>query len=125
MPRSTIAYPFEYKVFDWLNRLSSWARPGEPQTFLLALTHQGEVIRLLFECPTAGWHEELEVLKQRNQPFIFFDPFDYPEYAYFQWFKIDKVTMERLMGAAFQESDFAGGGRKEDTGYPETWGVMY
>jgi hypothetical protein len=60
-----------------------------------------------------------------DTPFLFYDPFDAPEYTWLEWQGIARPIMERLLGQAFVETDFFSlkDGRQQP--YPETWGVMF
>lgn len=125
MPSSTITYPFEYKVFAWMNSLSEWASPGDPQTFIITLNAEGALRTLTFESSSESWHQRIELFKQQRTPFIFFDPFDFPEYAWFEWYEVNQATLERLTDTVFEASDFINSRDQRRIDYPHTWGVMY
>jgi hypothetical protein len=125
VPHSTIAFPFEGKVFEWLDGLCTRLRPGPPQTYLILLDDDGGVQSLSFERPAEHWAAEKDRLRTQDRPFVFFDPFDYPEYAWVEWHRVSRATMERLLGAPFEQQDFVSARDGTTREYPESWGVMY
>ncbi len=59
--------------------------------------------------------------------YIFFDPFDAPEYTWMEWHGITRQMMEARMGSSFEESDFVPvhGPPLAEKGFPESWDVMF
>ncbi|MGD2135118.1 MAG: hypothetical protein PVF27_03115 [Gemmatimonadales bacterium] len=125
MPESTIQFPFEHKIFMWLDAKSAMERPGDPQTFVLRLYEDGSPGELLFDKPEGGWHSYRDRLKEEGRPFVFFDPFDYPEYGWFEWHGVDRAAMEGLLGEPFAADDFVSPKNGERIAYPSDWGVMH
>ncbi len=132
MPHITQAYPFESKVLAFANSLSGrLASAGGDRSFLMELDSDGAVRTLRFECAEGSWRTLKASLDRADTPYIFYDPFDVPEYTWLSWRRIDRPTMERLMGECFEDADFQkhpqATSRAPDlisNEYPESWGVM-
>mgnify|MGYP001392111205 CR=1 FL=1 len=126
---------FEGKVKGFASHLSVHLTGVEEwgQTFLMVLNADGTVRTLHFECLEGGWLQLTERLDQAETPYLFYDPFEGPEYTYLSWRGIDRSTMERLIGGRFEDADFVkvpgsssrAGDLKPPNKYPETWGVMF
>ena len=133
MPRVTQAYPFEWKVLGFASSLSSrLASGGGDRSFLMELDSDGAVRTLQFECPEDSWHALKESLDRADTPYLFYDPFDVPEYTWLSWRRIDRPTMERLMGECFEDADFqkhshatSRAPNLNSNEYPESWEVMF
>lgn len=132
MPHATYAYPFEFKIFGFADELSQRLSGGE-RSFLLIFDENGAARSLYFEHGESSWHDLTRKLESAEVSFLFYDPFEAPEFYWLSWNKVDRPTMERLIGEAFMETDFMVGDpfspRQPDTissiDYPMTWGVMF
>jgi hypothetical protein len=131
MPHSTHAYVFELKVGEFAAQLS---RPltGEARTFLIVFGEDGAARSVIFESPTPSWHDFVDELRAAGRPYLFYDPFDLPEYAYLTWHKLEQTVMEQLIGQDFQESDFVrykelsrAPALSPANSYPASWAVMF
>lgn len=134
MPHTTQAYPFEWKVHAFAQRLSAQLAGGQGyDSFLMVLNAQGSVQTLFFKCPEDSWHQVRERLDQAGTAYLFYDPFGAPEYSWLSWRQIDRSTMERLLGDQLQDTDFIklehAGSRAPDLErpdeFPVSWGVMF
>ncbi len=52
------------------------------KTFLVIFDAKGCVSTLTFAEPQSGWHKHLQTLDAKGVPFLFYDPFDAPEYIF-------------------------------------------
>lgn len=125
MPRMTARYGFECKVWqfaDWFSlRLT-----GTIRAFLMVLDDDGSVRMVRFERPEEGWREYRESLKSAGVAYLFYDPFDYPEWAFLCWHNVSRSTMERLVGSPFEAADFeASLGLEPPIALPSSWSVMF
>jgi hypothetical protein len=108
----------------------------------MTLSSEGEVLELTFQKPEDRWQAKLDDLNKANEPFLFYDPFDLPEYSYLCWQAIERTVMERLLGEVFESADFEtmrphpkrnvspetrGQAHlgEEETDYPASWSVMF
>jgi hypothetical protein len=124
MPHSTFAYPFEWKVCEWAGSLSQ-ARTGTLRRILLTLTPDAAGNRFTLDLPTGDIQQAKERLKRAGTRFLFFDPFDAPEYTWLEWLHISREAMEQLLGQEFVAADFINPTEGKQQPYPETWGVMF
>ena len=134
MPRSTQSYPFEWKVLGFASSLSARlvGRPGY-DSFLMVLDTDGSVRMLQFERSESSWAQRTAMLDSTGASYLFYDPFDAPEYTWLSWNRIERSTMERLMEESFEDADFvnyraaaSGAGKLErPSAYPTSWGVMF
>jgi hypothetical protein len=134
MPHMTQGYPFEWKVLGSAESLSTkLAGTQGYHSFLMVLDGNGSVRTLQFECPEDSWHQLTERLDRAGAAYLFFDPFDAPEYTWLSWRHIDRSTMERLIGDRFVDADFAKAqhvtSRAPDleppNTFPTSWEVMF
>jgi hypothetical protein len=132
MPHATAKYPFEWEILSWAGHLSA-VMTGEMRCFLLILDPDGTVRQLFFGEDEYNYDREMwGALKESNECWLFYHPFDGPAYTYINWQGIEQRTIERLIGKDFQETDFATpafphspeavGNRIE---FPTFWGVMF
>ena len=130
MPRATARFQFEWKVFSWAGHLSE-VLTGEDRCFLAILDSRGAVCQLLFGADQSQYDSQTwEPLQRSNPCWLFYHPFDAPEYIYMQWQNVQRSTMERLRGESFVDADLvskplssqAAGERIE---FPTSWGVMF
>lgn len=133
MPHMTQAYPFEWKVLVFAHRLSE-KLAGKPfVSFLMVFDDKGSVRTLQFEHPENGWHILTKRLNESGAVYLFYDPFDAPEYTWLSWSHIDRSTMERLIEHPFEDADFVkeqhatsrAPDLKVPNMYPVSWGVMF
>lgn len=126
MPRTTFSYPFEWKVHGWAASFRGGAG------FVALLGEAGEVFRVV-EADRESFgnrcvsHEIMADVTRGEARWIFYDPFDAPEYAWLQWQGVPRATWERLLGEEFAAGDFQGFGRARDAveEFPTAWGVMF
>jgi hypothetical protein len=131
MPHTTCEYGFEWKILAVVQEMIL-SRTGSLSECLIVLDGGGEVNSLFQIAPSEGWSSAKKSLLAEGRPYIFFDPFDAPDYAWLDWSGVDRPTMERLVGRPFEESDFVPVRRLRRAGqldppksYPESWGVMF
>ena len=132
MPHSTYGYPFEEKVFGYASQLSE-RLTGRELTFLMTLDFEGVIRALQFEPPKSSWHELTDRLTKADEAYLFYDPFDAPEYTWISWLSIKRSTMERLIGSPFDEIDFGKHSHAVSAApelapaneFPVSWGVMF
>ena len=135
MPHTTHAYPFEAKVGQFAGELSARFSAGSAlRSFLLTLDQRGDVLSLVFEDGSVGWHERPRELESSGISHLYYDPLDDGmEYIWLSWHGVEQSVMERLTGQQFVASDFQPhpifGGRAERQpaaeGLPASWGVMF
>jgi len=128
MLRSTYKYPFEWKVFDWAMRFSD-KMTGENRGFFIEFGRGGDVIAVIFSITTRqSIAPQKNTLTEKADAWLFYDPFDAPEYAYIEWKNITRETMERILGETFAEEDFMPilyRSQEECKEWPSTWQVMF
>lgn len=124
MPHSTFAYPFEWKIGEWAGSLSH-VRAGMLRRFLLTSVSDAAGSHVTLDFPAQDVQHTKEQLKRAETPFLFFDPFDAPEYTWLEWFRVTRPAMERLLGQQFADADFTSLKDGRHQPYPETWGVMF
>lgn len=142
MPHSTHAYGFERKINTWAASLAARLSGTYEKSFLMILSSEGEVLDLTFQEPEDHWNAKLDDLEKAKRPFLFYDPFDVPDYSYLCWHAIERTAMERLLGEVFEGADFntirlrpkrdAPAGTlvpvhsvEEKVDYPTSWSVMF
>ena len=130
MPRATTRFQFEWKVFSWADHLSE-VLTGETRCFLAILDERGSVCQLLFGIDQSHRDSQAWELLQRSNPcWLFYHPFDAPEYIYIQWQNVQRSTMERLRGEPFVDSDLVSLSSSsqapcERIKFPISWSVMF
>jgi hypothetical protein len=130
MPRATNAYMFENKVMAFAWQLSNRLIGSDgDRGFVMLLTDSGSVRTIQFQGDTDDWCQIRDAARSRGVAYLFYDPFEPREYAWLEWHGIDQSTMERLIGASFEESDFSKSPHSwrapDTTAYPTSWGVMF
>ncbi len=133
MPHMTQAHPFEWKVLCFAQTLAATLAGAGTCSFLMVLTDQGAVRTLQFEPPQGGWFQITASMDQAGGAYLFYDPFDAPEYTWLSWRRIGRATMERLIGRHFEEADFVKSqpasswapDLEPPNTYPASWGVMF
>jgi hypothetical protein len=108
MPHTTHAYPFELKVGQFAGEFSRrFSGNSALRSFLLTLDPQGNVVSLVFEDGTTGWHSRARELESAGTAHLFCDPLgDGMEYLWLSWHAIEQSVMERLIDQGFTASDF-------------------
>lgn len=126
MPHSTAKFHFELKVLGWASHFSR-TMTGENRGFLITLDSGGAVHRIFFG--TGPRHFDLtlkESLTKSNHCWIFYHPFDAPEYIWIEWQNVQRNVIERLIGTHLNETDFTDFvGMNERIEYPISWQVMF
>ncbi len=127
MPRSTLEFPFEDQILHFACDHSNH-RAGATKPFLLLVDHQGNAISTKFRSRDESTQhvsncQALLVDARVPDGGLFFDPFDFPEYAWLAWNNIDRPAMERTIGAVFEESAFRSASG-ETIAFPARWSVM-
>lgn len=131
MPRTTHAYPFEEDVFNSAAELSLRLTGEKYRSFLIHFDVVGAVQAIQFASTELHLSPMRDQLAASDAAYLFYDPFDVPEYAWLEWKDISREVMERFLGSTFEAKDFlkygpnAPGPDLEPPGvFPETWGVM-
>jgi hypothetical protein len=134
MPHMTQAYRFEWKVLEFAESLATKLSGTEgSRSFVMALDRKGAVQALHFECPRDSWHQVTEELHRIGRAYLLFDSFDAPESTWLAWRNIDRLTMERLIGDVFADTDFVKASHASPRApdldppntYPTSWQVMF
>jgi len=96
------------------------------------LLHSSGAVRRIFfgDGPRAFDPEMKKALTEANPSWLFYHPFDAPEYTWIEWQNVERTTMERLLGNPFDPLDFGTVHRSTDAmeehiEFPTSWGVMY
>lgn len=120
MPRSTVQYVFEHRLLAWAENF----RGGDG--FLVVFGPQGEIAEIYTADATQPGrqlvsHELKERVALKHASWLFFDPFDWPEYAWMEWKFVPRSTLEQLIG------DFPALSSNTDDPQelPESWHVMF
>jgi len=123
MPRSTYTYFFEMRILMELTKklgekaaLCLFSKKGE-----LQIIREKDDEHLHY--PT--WHHQKEDLKKNAISYLFYDPFDAPEYAYISWNNLSQKQMEALIHHQFSPQEFIGYQEQERIAFPASWGVMF
>jgi hypothetical protein len=125
MPRSTVKHAFEHGLLGWASQF----RDGDG---LLALFGPAGTITEVYvgEADQYGKrlvsHELKDRITQQHSSWMFFDPFDWPEYAWLQWNQVPRATLRQMLGEHGEQWRKALGESAESfKDLPETWGVMF
>src|SRR5438876_6784815 len=107
MPHATHAYPFEAKVGAFGGDLCRrFTAGGALRAFVLVLDDAGSVQALTFADGSPQWRERVQALETAGTPHLFHDPLDDGrEYVWLSWHRLERATMERLLGRAFEDAD--------------------
>jgi hypothetical protein len=131
VPHRTCRFHFEGKILSTLRRLLQPldGLAGSAASLLLVLNPDSSIEIVIY--PKAGQPDaRLRELETLEASFIFYDPFERPDYEFLKWANVGRDTMEMLMGDAFSADDFDGqvgfyGPVGDSMAYPKTWGVMF
>jgi hypothetical protein len=127
MPKSTCNYGFEFRILDWALRIDhTFGARG--RSFVVFFDEAGAV--LLVKFGTNASPETSAGPESRQPAWLFFDPFDAPEYIWMEWAGLQKSHVERLLGELFSPSDFdertnRNGAAGVLSEFPSSWRVMF
>jgi len=81
----------------------------------------------VFDVTGSARTKEIRNLHDNTMKWLFYDPFDSPEYIWLAWRNISRDVMEHLLGVSFQAKDFLPNrdGAEIIHSFPETWEVMF
>ena len=122
MPSSTVKYAFEHGLLAWAGQF----RGGDG--FLAVFGPTGKIAEVyVAEATQSGKrlvsHELKERITREHTSWMFFDPFDWPEYAWLEWHQVPRATLEQMLGEPWLKAlDASVDGPKE---LPESWSVMF
>jgi hypothetical protein len=122
MPRSTVSHAFEHGILAWAEHF----REGDG--FLAVFGPTGTIAEIyVAEAAQSGRrlvsHELKDRITQQHSSWMFFDPFDWPEYTWLEWHQVPRTTLEQMLGEPWRKAfDASAGSLKE---LPETWSVMF
>lgn len=138
MPRSTFAYLFELKV---LERASGFAetmytlKKGQNKDSTLVEFETGQSFLLIFQNQEWSLYNEdqehslrdlMDHAKEQALSYLFYDPFDAPEYTYVSWQNLSQSLLEDWIESPFEPNDFVNRqNNKILNPFPATWGVMF
>jgi hypothetical protein len=125
MPHATCEFGFEWEVFRWCGGFSNRMTGKDYKAFFIALDESGSVTQLVFSDTKSFGFERKETVRSDCTAWIFYDPFDAPEYCAIEWGNVHRETMERLMAKQFSEDDFISEKTKARMEYPASWFVMF
>jgi hypothetical protein len=108
MPRSTAEWPFEFRLLAWAD--GHCLGTG----FLLTLDADGREEGLVEGSGESALVDRalVDAVKVTGARYVFFDPFDKPEYAWLEWRDFPQHVFERLLGEPLEGE------------VPATWSVM-
>lgn len=114
MPRTTARHAFEFAIHGWALRL----RDGDG--FLALLDDTGALVRVIEADHTSFGnrcvsHPVKDAVVAGEPRWIFYDPFDAPEYAWLSWEGVSKDMWNRLLADPFDPG----------VDVPTSWGVMF
>lgn len=125
MPTSTSRYRFEYEMDRWARRfIVPFA--GEECAFLVALRESGSVRRVYVAPPGRAFGpEQKDRMTTDNHAWFLFVPYHDGSSTFMEWQGLDRATVERWLGRAFDPDDFLDvrtTGRSD--GFPTHWRVI-
>ena len=133
MPHATQGYPFEAQVLKFVHELSERFK-NDDSSLLIEFSDSGSLRSIHFESPGASVYELRSQMVALGMSYIFYDPFDLPEYMFLCWEQVKQATMERLVGRRFKESDFvkknsspmnSAPDLQPPNAFPASWQVMF
>src|SRR5690349_7268294 len=103
MPHQTGHYGFAYKVASWVGGF----RDGKG--FFVCLGANGDVTRVEeADGPRGNWTaDRLHALEAECAHWIWYDPFDMPEWFALRWQGVPRAALEALIGQSFTDQDLA------------------
>lgn len=122
MPRSTVQYAFERALLAWAQHF----RSGDG--FLAVFDPAGNIAQVYEAEPAPSGrglipHELMERVTQAHASWMFFDPFDWPEYAWLAWKAVPAATLKQLLDEHWANALSASANDPKEL--PESWGVMF
>ena len=132
MPHATHGYLFESQVLKFVHELSE-KFTNQDSKLLIEFNESGSSKSIHFESPGSSIYELRSQMVARGCPYIFYDPFDLPEYMFLCWNQVEQATMERLIGRKFEESEFVKNSLpmnsapdlQSPNAFPASWQVMF
>ncbi|HEX8700742.1 MAG TPA: hypothetical protein VF815_17990 [Myxococcaceae bacterium] len=122
MPRSTVKYAFEHGLLGWAQNFRAGAG------FLVLFGLEGELLEV-HEADTGQSgtrlvsHERKAQVTKAHPSWLYFDPFDWPEYAWLEWHRVPRSTLEQMIDQpSLQALRSVKGDLPE---IPESWSVMF
>ena len=93
MPTTTATYGFEYKIWAWATRFSQQHTGERHKTFCADIDASGNIIGIVFGA------DDSRALCESSASWIFYDPFDAPEYSWLAWEKVSQKAMPVMYSA--------------------------
>jgi hypothetical protein len=121
MPRATHRYRFEMKILQWGFDFSL-PLTGDFCRFVMIFNDTGVINQVLFG------HTIPDGFRDAHGHWLFFDPFDAPEWTFVEWRNLDRSIFERMMKQPFAPDDFVSfrlGLGERLNAFPITWSVMF
>jgi len=115
--------PFERKVERWASALAH-SLVGAPAPFVLTLGPDGSTRSVSFEHPATSWFARTSALAEAGESFLFYDPLGGDGRAFIAWSGVERVTLERLLGAPLADADFVGDSREMPDVFPAAWDAV-
>jgi hypothetical protein len=112
MPRTTVKYPFEWRMLQGAIALA--AKHGGSDMTEMLFDVAGDKVHL-----GGDLRARREALEAQGGAHLYYDPFDPPEYRWLSWHGLPRDKAESLLGVRFEAGDFV------EESYPESWGVMF
>lgn len=127
MPRSTLRYGFEVAVVGWAGGF----RGGNG--FFAVLDEAGAIVHVVDGTQPASGGVRIvgaevgEALRAEHARWIWFDPFDLPEWMAIEWQGVTVEAFERVIGRPFGDADRSllyGAPGEPIAAIPTSWHVM-
>jgi len=123
MPRTTFRYPFEARI-----HAAVIAATGDPADKVLLRMEADAAAARLFRGESAV--SERQNCGASGRPFLYYDGFDAPEYAFLEWRGVGREMMEAWLGRSFGSGDFTPHGDQSGADdlrlrtFPSDWSVI-
>ncbi|HLL00337.1 MAG TPA: hypothetical protein VK539_07100 [Myxococcaceae bacterium] len=122
MPHSTAKYPFEAGLLGWVQEfrqeagfLAVFGPTGE-----LLKVHEADIVQSGNRLVS---HERKKQLIQVHLSWIYYDPFEWPEYAWLKWHQVPRAVLNQMIDKFRLPPLPQGSGDPQEL--PESWGVMF
>ncbi|MBS0195108.1 MAG: hypothetical protein JSR34_12805 [Proteobacteria bacterium] len=69
-------------------------------------TTHGTIRTLHFDWPAGSWLPLADARDQTCDAYLLYDPFEPDEHTFLRWRRIERATMEALIGSVFEDADF-------------------
>lgn len=126
IPHTTSQYGFAFLLEHWADDLSRRITGGLHR-FLLLFEQGAPQVLMLDDYITKqigdGYVAELN--RRKNTSWLFFDPFDYPEYCFMSWSNLEQKTVEGLLGEQLRDKAFESKRSGNVIKWPSSWQVMF